>query len=150
MITGTVRDIKEYGAFVLIEDNIDGLVPVSEISHSYTKNPADVLKVGESVTAQIIKFEDNRITLSIKALIPKEEKVVEETVVSEEDYQEAKEKRAKKNAKKFDAQAATAAPRRAKAAKKEEEEVSSWTSEDNSATATMADLFKNLKLDIKD
>lgn len=150
VITGTVRDIKEYGAFVLIEDNIDGLVPVSEISHSYTKNPADVLKVGESVTAQIIKFEDNRITLSIKALIPKEEKVVEETVVSEEDYQEAKEKRAKKNAKKFDAQAATAAPKRAKAAKKEEEEVSSWTSEDNSATATMADLFKNLKLDIKD
>lgn len=150
VITGTVRDIKDYGAFVLIEDNVDGLVPVSEISHSYTKNPADVLKVGQSITAQIIKFEDNRITLSIKALIPKEEKVVEETVVSEEDYQEAKEKRAKKNAKKFDAQQSTPTAKRAKAVKKEEEEVSSWTSDDGGATATMADLFKNLKLNIKE
>ncbi len=149
VITGTVRDVKDYGAFVLIEDNIDGLVPVSEISHSYTKNPADVLKVGDSVTAQIIRFEDNRITLSIKALIAKEEKVVEDTVVTEEDYQEAKEKRAKKNAKKFDAQAVTA-PRKQRSAKKEEEEISSWSSEDNNATATMADLFKGLKLDIKD
>ncbi|MDE5756916.1 MAG: 4-hydroxy-3-methylbut-2-enyl diphosphate reductase, partial [Clostridia bacterium] len=139
VITGTVRDIKDYGAFVLIEDNIDGLVPVSEISHSYTKNPADVLKVGDSVTAQIIRFEDNRITLSIKALIAKEEKVVEETVVSEEDYQEAKEKRAKKNAKKFDA-SAVAAPKKQRAAKKDEEEVSSWKSDDSDATATMADL----------
>ncbi|MDE6276055.1 MAG: 4-hydroxy-3-methylbut-2-enyl diphosphate reductase [Clostridia bacterium] len=149
VINGTVRDIKDYGAFVLIEDNIDGLVPVSEISHNYTKNPADVLKVGDSVTAQIIRFEDNRITLSIKALIAKEEKVVEETVVSEEDYQEAKEKRAKKNAKKFDA-SAVAAPKKQKSAKKDEEEVSSWKSDDSDATATMADLFKGLKLDIED
>ncbi|MDE6474248.1 MAG: 4-hydroxy-3-methylbut-2-enyl diphosphate reductase [Clostridia bacterium] len=149
VINGTVRDIKDYGAFVLIEDNIDGLVPVSEISHSYTKNPADVLKVGDSVTAQIIRFEDNRITLSIKALIAKEEKTVEETVVSEEDYQEAKEKRAKKNAKKFDAQAVSA-PKKQRVAKKDEEEVSSWKSDDGEATATMADLFKGLKLDIKD
>ncbi|MDE7191434.1 MAG: 4-hydroxy-3-methylbut-2-enyl diphosphate reductase [Clostridia bacterium] len=149
VINGTVRDIKDYGAFVLIEDNIDGLVPVSEISHSYTKNPADVLKVGDSVTAQIIRFEDNRITLSIKALIAKEEKSIEETVVSEEDYQEAKEKRAKKNAKKFDAQA-VAAPKKQRVAKRDEEEVSSWKSDDGDTTATMADLFKGLKLDIKD
>ena len=150
VINGTVRDVKEYGAFVLIEDNIDGLVPVSEISHSYTKNPADVLKPGDPVTAQIIRFEDNRITLSIKALIAKEEKPVEETTVSEEDYQEAKEKRAKKNAKKFDASTATtsAPAKRVKPVKKEEEEVSSWSSDEN-ATATMADLFKGLKLDIK-
>lgn len=149
IINGTVRDVKDYGAFVLIEDNIDGLVPVSEISHSFTKNPADVLKPGDSVTAQIIRFEDNRITLSIKALIAKEEKQVEE-VVSEEAYQEAKEKRAKKNAKKFDTASATSAPvKRVKAVKKEEEEVSSWSSDEN-ATATMADLFKGLKLDIKE
>ncbi len=149
IINGTVRDVKDYGAFVLIEDNIDGLVPVSEISHSFTKNPADVLKLGDSLTAQIIRFEDNRITLSIKALIAKEEKQVEE-VVSEEAYQEAKEKRAKKNAKKFDTASATSAPvKRVKAVKKEEEEVSSWSSDEN-ATATMADLFKGLKLDIKE
>ena len=149
IITGTVRDVKDYGAFVLIEDNIDGLVPVSEISHSYTKNPADVLKPGDSVTAQIIRFEDNRITLSIKALIEKEEKLVEDTNVSEEAYQEAKEKRAKKNAKKFDTTATSAPVKRVKPAKKEEEEVSSWSSDEN-ATATMADLFKGLKLDIKE
>ena len=149
IINGTVRDVKDYGAFVLIEDNIDGLVPVSEISHSFTKNPADVLKPGDSVTAQIIRFEDNRITLSIKALNEKKKKQVEE-VVSEEAYQEAKEKRAKKNAKKFDTASATSAPvKRVKAVKKEEEEVSSWSSDEN-ATATMADLFKGLKLDIKE
>jgi len=149
VITGTVRDVKDYGAFVLIEDNIDGLVPVSEISHSYTRNPADVLKVGDEVTAQIIRFEDNRITLSIKALIAKEERTIEETTVSEEDYQEAKEKRAKKNAKKFETAATSSTARKSRAVKKDEEEVSSWSSEEN-ATATMADLFKGLKLDIKE
>ncbi|MDE6188713.1 MAG: 4-hydroxy-3-methylbut-2-enyl diphosphate reductase [Clostridia bacterium] len=150
VINGTVRDVKDYGAFVLIEDNIDGLVPVSEISHSYTKNPADVLKPGDPVTAQIIRFEDNRITLSIKALIAKEEAPVEDTNVSEEAYQEAKEKRAKKNAKKFDSAAVASTPaKKARAVvKDDEEQVSSWTSEE-SASATMADLFKGLKLDIK-
>ncbi len=148
VVTGTVRSVFPYGAFVLIERDVDGLVPVSEISHSFTKNAADVYKVGDEVTAQVIKFEGNKITLSVKALQAKEDGAVE-IETTEEDYKEAKEKRAARTAKKFEkaATGAPAAPKKARA-RKEEEEVSTWTSEQN--TATLGDLFKGLKLDIEE
>lgn len=148
VVTGTVRSVFPYGAFVLIERDVDGLVPVSEISHSFTKNAADVYKVGDEVTAQVIKFEGNKITLSVKALLPKEESV-EEVETTDEEYKEAKEKRAQRTAKKFEkAAVGTPAPKKARAKKEEEEEVSTWTSEQS--TATLGDLFKGLKLDIEE
>ena len=139
VITGKVRSVFPYGIFVLIERDVDGLVPVSELSRSYVKNPADLYKEGDEVTAQVIKFNDNKITLSIKALLPEEEKKAEDIEISDEEYQEAKEKRASRNAKKFE-KPANVAPRK-KPAKKaaEEEETTSWQSE--SAGATLGDLF---------
>ena len=108
VITGPVRSVFPYGAFVLIDRDVDGLVPVSEIAHTYTKDATQVFKVGDEVTAKIIKFDDNKITLSIKALTP--EKAAEEIEISDDEYQEAKEKRASKNASKFERSAAPAAP----------------------------------------
>lgn len=139
VITGKVRSVFPYGIFVLIERDVDGLVPVSELSRSYVKNPADLYKEGDEVTAQVIKFNDNKITLSIKALLPEEEKKADDVEISDEEYQEAKEKRASRNAKKFE-KPANAAPRK-KPAKKaaEEEETTSWQSE--STGATLGDLF---------
>ncbi len=146
VITGKVRTVLPYGAFVLIERDVDGLIPVSEIAHTFTKSAQDVYKEGDEVTAQVIKFEGNKITLSVKALLDKPEVVEEE--ISEEELQAAKEKRASKLSKKFDT--AAPAPRKPRAKKEEkEEEPTSWTSDD-AATATLGDLFKGFKFDEED
>ena len=139
VITGKVRSVFPYGIFVLIERDVDGLVPVSELSRSYVKNPADLYKEGDEVTAQVIKFNDNKITLSIKALLPEEEKKAEDVEISDEEYQEAKEKRASRNAKKFEKPATGSAPRKKPVRKAEEEEATSWQTENSGAT--LGDLF---------
>ena len=89
MITGPVRSVFPYGAFVLIDRDVDGLIPVAEISHSYTKDATQVYKVGDEVTAKIITFDDNKITLSVKAL-EAEKPEAEDVEITEEEYQEAK------------------------------------------------------------
>ena len=147
VITGPVRSVFPYGAFVLIDRDVDGLVPVAEIAHTYTKDATQVFKVGDEVTAKIIKFEDNKITLSIKALTP-EKTSSDDVEITDEEYQEAKEKRASKNASKFDRTAAPhAAPKKKKAVRETaESEGGSWKAGD-SANATLGDLFKGLNLD---
>lgn len=150
VINGTVRSVFPYGAFVLIERDIDGLIPVSEIAHTYTKDATNVFKEGDEVTAQIIKFEGNKITLSVKAMLPHEEKIAE-VEVNEAEYQEAKEKRAQRAAKKFDSKpdgSKNSAPRKKSGKRDSEDEISSWTSEQSSAT--FGDLFKGLTLDLDD
>lgn len=151
VITGKVRSVFPYGIFVLIERDVDGLVPVSELSRSYVKNPADLYKEGDEVTAQVIKFNDNKITLSIKALLPEEEKKTEEVEISDEEYQEAKEKRASRAAKKFEKPVTGNAAPRKKVAKKadEEEQATSWQSE-SSGAATLGDLFSMMGFKAED
>ncbi|WP_350342466.1 bifunctional 4-hydroxy-3-methylbut-2-enyl diphosphate reductase/30S ribosomal protein S1 [Proteinivorax tanatarense] len=67
-ITGTVRRITDFGAFVDI-GGVDGLVHVSNISWSRVKHPSDVLEVGQQVEVEVldVKPEEKRIGLSIKA-----------------------------------------------------------------------------------
>lgn len=148
IVKGTVERIYPYGAFVTIEKGIDGLVPVSEISHSYVKDAAEAFTVGQEVEAQIIKFDGTKITLSIKALIAPPEKV-EDMVLSDDDIQGAKEKRAKANARKYDANQVSS-PRKPRAKKSDSvrDEIKSWTSE--TSTATFADLFKGLNFEVGD
>jgi|AGTN01.1.fsa_nt_gi (E)-4-hydroxy-3-methyl-but-2-enyl pyrophosphate reductase (IPP and DMAPP forming) len=69
VIKGKVERIKDFGAFVEIEPGIDGLVHVSEISYKWVASAAEALKVGDEIEAKIIGFENNKITLSIKALL---------------------------------------------------------------------------------
>lgn len=70
--TGTVVRITKFGVFVELEPGIDGLVHVSQITHGFTQNASDLLKVGQEVEVKVIKFEDERITLSIKELLPED------------------------------------------------------------------------------
>ncbi|HEY7546570.1 MAG TPA: 30S ribosomal protein S1, partial [Blastocatellia bacterium] len=68
-VSGKVRSLTEFGAFVEIEDGIDGLVHVSDISWTKrVKHPSDVLKKGQQVDAVItnIDLENRRLSLSIK------------------------------------------------------------------------------------
>jgi len=69
VITGKVRNIAEFGAFVEIEEGFDGLVHVGDVSWTgRVKNPHEVFKKGEPVTAKVLKIdaENRRVSLGIK------------------------------------------------------------------------------------
>ncbi len=70
-ISGIVRSLADYGAFVDIGD-VDGLLHVSDISWSRVSKPSDVLSVGQSVEAKVLKIdhEKRRISLGLKQLQP--------------------------------------------------------------------------------
>ena len=71
VIKGQVARLTDFGAFIDL-GGIDGLVHVSEISHSHVAKPADVLSVGDEVEVQVLSVdpEKERISLSIKANLP--------------------------------------------------------------------------------
>ncbi len=80
VVKGKVTRLESYGAFVDIGAERPGLVHVSEISHDYVKNPAEVLKEGDEVEAKILDVDRRKkqIRLSIKATLPKPEEVLAE------------------------------------------------------------------------
>ncbi len=87
-VTGTVARMTDFGAFVELEAGVDALLHVSQISKEHIEKPADVLSIGEEVTAKVVDFNeaDKKISLSIKALLaPEVEEVVEEVVAEESD-----------------------------------------------------------------
>ncbi len=65
---GTVETIQPYGAFVNIGNGMTGLLHVSQISEKRIKTPDEVLKVGQEVTVKVLKTENGKISLSMKAL----------------------------------------------------------------------------------
>ena len=69
VVSGKVRNIAEFGAFVEIEDGFDGLVHVGDVSWTgRVKNPHEVFRKGEPVTAKVLKIdpENRRVSLGIK------------------------------------------------------------------------------------
>jgi small subunit ribosomal protein S1 len=69
-ITGTVTNLTDFGVFVEIEEGIEGLVHVSEISKEKIKTPIGKFSIGEVITAKVmnINSQERRIGLSIKRL----------------------------------------------------------------------------------
>ena len=67
-LTGTVRNVVDFGAFVDIGVHQDGLVHISEITDRYIKHPSDVLEVGQPVTVWVkdVDVKKNRIGLTMK------------------------------------------------------------------------------------
>ena len=88
VVEGKVARMTDFGAFVELEPGVDALLHVSQISHQHVDKPADVLKVGQEITAKVVDFNeaDKKISLSMKALeaapAPAEE-VTEEAPVEE-------------------------------------------------------------------
>jgi polyribonucleotide nucleotidyltransferase len=71
---GTVRSIKEYGAFVEIMPGKDGLLHISEIDHKRINRVEDVLKEGDQIEVKLLKVENGgKLRLSRKVLLEKEE-----------------------------------------------------------------------------
>ena len=68
ILTGTVRNVIDFGAFVDIGVKHDGLVHISEMSDKYIKNPSDVVSVGDIVKVKVIKIDRERqkVGLSMK------------------------------------------------------------------------------------
>ena len=75
VVHGKVVRIVPFGAFVEVENGVDGLVHVSQISHEWLENPTSVLTIGEEVDAKILLLDpaNKKMTLSIKALLPEPE-----------------------------------------------------------------------------
>ena len=68
VLTGTVRNVIDFGAFVDIGVKYDGLVHISEMSDSYIKSPSEVVSVGDIVKVKVIKLDQERkkVGLSMK------------------------------------------------------------------------------------
>lgn len=69
IITGKVERIMDFGVFVSIENGVDGLIHISQISHERVENINSILTVGQEITAKIIKYDDQKISLSRKAVL---------------------------------------------------------------------------------
>ena len=68
ILTGTVRNVIDFGAFIDIGVKYDGLVHISEMSNSYIKSPSEVVSVGDIVKVKVIKIDQERkkVGLSMK------------------------------------------------------------------------------------
>ena len=92
-IKGLINRLTPFGAFVELDDEINGLIHVSEISSDEVADPADALKVGDEVEAKIIAIDpdEHRVGLSIVAMSGKKVTKKEKVVEKDDDSGEAKE-----------------------------------------------------------
>ena len=75
VVNGKVRNLTDFGAFVELEEGIDGLIHISDMSwNRRLKHPNEVLKKGDAVQARVINVdaENQRLSLSIKEFLPNE------------------------------------------------------------------------------
>lgn len=72
ILTGTVRNVVNFGAFVDIGVKQDGLVHISQLANRFVKNPMDIVSVGDNVKVKILTIDQDRgkISLSMKAVKP--------------------------------------------------------------------------------
>lgn len=68
ILEGTVESIMPYGAFISLGNGLSGLVHISQISRKRIASPHEVLKEGQKVKVKILNTNDNKISLSMKAL----------------------------------------------------------------------------------
>ena len=88
VITGKVTNVTDFGAFVELEEGIEGLVHVSEISQEKVEKPSDLLKVGDTVTTLVLHVDpgERRIGLSMKSLKEKVEKAEFDKYASDQEF----------------------------------------------------------------
>ena len=70
-ITGTVRNVIDFGAFVDIGVHQDGLVHISQISKTFIKHPSDVLKTGDIVKVWVISVDEAKKRIALTMIEPK-------------------------------------------------------------------------------
>lgn len=90
-VEGSVVRFADYGAFLALEKDITGLVHLTEIAHEKVTDPAQALKIGQKVEAQVINIDidERRIGLSIKALKPIDAATLEKMKKEREEAEKA-------------------------------------------------------------
>ena len=68
IVKGKVTGIEDYGIFLLVDDDVTGLIHISEISDSFVRSVADYAELGEIIKAEVIEYDEanRRLKLSIK------------------------------------------------------------------------------------
>ncbi|NLK76354.1 MAG: S1 RNA-binding domain-containing protein [Clostridiales bacterium] len=84
ILEGTVENLMPYGAFIDLGDGISGLVHISQISQKRIGKPSEVLKEGQKVKVKVLNTNDNKVSLSMKAL--EEEMIDTQQTGSVEEY----------------------------------------------------------------
>ena len=76
VVSGKVVRMVPFGAFIELEEGIDGLVHISQIAYEHVEKPEDVLTVGQEISAKVteLDLDSKKISLSIKETLPKPEK----------------------------------------------------------------------------
>ena len=97
-VQGTVVRFADYGAFLKLEKDINGLVHLTELAHHKVTDPSEVLTIGQKVDAQVINIDidERRIGLSIKAIKPIDKETLER--IKREQAEEEAKKKAEKEA----------------------------------------------------
>ncbi len=139
-VTGKIVRMEDYGAFVELQEDIEGLIHVSEIARDRIEKPSDVLEIGQEVEMKIVKIDsvDKKIGLSMRQLIMAKEKASmpeQKTVPSA--------------SKKFEqrAQYTERKPRsRSSKPRREQKESSTVSSTSGSGAATLGDFMKDINL----
>ncbi len=72
VLNGIVETLKDYGAFIRLSNGLSGLVHVSQISDKRISTPDKVLKIGDPVKVKIIAIKDGKLSLSMKALLERD------------------------------------------------------------------------------
>src|SRR5690625_2643651 len=69
VLKGTVTGVQPYGAFIKVNDEVQGLVHISEITHGYVKDIKDHLAIGDEVNVKVLNVDETsgKISLSIRA-----------------------------------------------------------------------------------
>lgn len=68
VLAGTITGVVEFGVFVKIEDNLEGLVHISELDWSLVEDPKKLFSVGDKVQVKVIDIKNGKVSLSIKQL----------------------------------------------------------------------------------
>lgn len=68
VISGEVTGMVDFGIFVKLQDGLEGLVHISELSWSLVEDPRNLFKVGEKIDVKVIDVKEGKVSLSIKAL----------------------------------------------------------------------------------
>ncbi|MGH7178633.1 MAG: 30S ribosomal protein S1 [Tepidisphaeraceae bacterium] len=71
-ITGRISKVVDFGAFIEVEEGIEGLLPISEISHQRIRHPSDVVKEGDTVRLKVLSVDPQkkRMSFSLKQAVP--------------------------------------------------------------------------------
>ncbi len=78
VVTGKVTGIQDYGAFVALDGETQGLVHISEITNGYVKDIHDFLKVGDTVEVKVLSIDEEhrKMSLSLKAAKRKQGRIL--------------------------------------------------------------------------